>query len=195
VIFSKSPPPPIPPIHFSPACKGTGASEVRREVSAKDRSKILRTFSSRLSLRRLAASTTSASVRGCCCSDNDDDKDEGEDEDPIVVFFPNLAEITRRQQPGILGAPAIGSPSRTWAVVLAAMGPHVRTVIDAQRNVFDFASPAAWEAARQSVINLQDANNVGGWTVQQFGFPSIADVLIVWPKNASSVTYSLVLFP
>lgn len=110
----------------------------------------------------------------------------------------NISSIFFLQQTcqgaGILGAPAGGAPSRTWAPVQAIVAHHARATIDLQHNVFDFASPVAWDYCRAAVTNLTDAHGLG-WTGHQVGFPDIATVLVVYPKNACSVQHSIQGFP
>lgn len=103
---------------------------------------------------------------------------------------PSLPSI----EPGIYGAPANGAPDRTFDAVLAAIQPHVRSTISAQRYIFDFASPVQWDAARHSVAMLQDRNHLQ-WTFNDQAFPPIAEALVIYPKDANSVIHSFGAFP
>eukprot|EP01111_Echinosteliopsis_oligospora_P019097 TRINITY_DN905_c0_g1_i1.p1 TRINITY_DN905_c0_g1~~TRINITY_DN905_c0_g1_i1.p1 ORF type:complete len:121 (+),score=36.59 TRINITY_DN905_c0_g1_i1:33-395(+) len=104
-----------------------------------------------------------------------------EEEDPVVVLFPDHVEIARRQGAGVLNAPAGGAPSRTWVAVVNTLLPHVRNVIDANRFVYDFASPVTWEAAQQAARALTDDHEVQ-WTQNLHATAPIATALVIFPK-------------
>eukprot|EP01118_Nematostelium_gracile_P002994 TRINITY_DN13442_c0_g1_i1.p1 TRINITY_DN13442_c0_g1~~TRINITY_DN13442_c0_g1_i1.p1 ORF type:complete len:145 (-),score=32.30 TRINITY_DN13442_c0_g1_i1:61-432(-) len=117
-----------------------------------------------------------------------------DEQNPIVCFYVNHAEIQRRQGQEIMGAPALGAPTRTWASLVPIITAQARKVIDGNKFIFDFENPLKYEMARHAVNVAVDVHGIQ-WAQTRVGFPPIAEVVIILPKNTVNVQHLLTSFP
>eukprot|EP00026_Physarum_polycephalum_P012893 Phypoly_transcript_13240.p1 GENE.Phypoly_transcript_13240~~Phypoly_transcript_13240.p1 ORF type:complete len:142 (+),score=16.40 Phypoly_transcript_13240:602-1027(+) len=124
-----------------------------------------------------------------------EDEEDIDEEDPVVAFWPNHAEITRRQGAGILGAPAGGAPDRTWQAILNEITRHtIGLPINAEKHIYKFASPITWAQAQQGVRGLRDGTGQD-WTRRVDGFPPVCEAWSVFPKSTVKVQNYFAAFP
>jgi len=116
--------------------------------------------------------------------------------DPVVIFFPNLVEILRRQAPNILGNDGAGNPNRTWA----SLDTEIVNDVNGDGTHCGDRETCITDGFVYRFGDLDDLNTCIEriraqhlWVRNDPGFPHVAQIYAVFPKSASKVLSTVIL--